>query len=196
MASKTIQTFEIKISGPVMLMHNPQLADPLNEHTKALKDLTKRRKKSDEDHIAIMATEFQGGLYYDDVMGPCIPGHMLDAVIESGARKSKLGKVFKSCVRTTDDMYQLAYKGPRKREDLWADPRFRDVRGVKVGTARVMRTRPKFKDWSVTFKVSLFPCELNPDDIENALRDGGMYAGIGDGRPRFGLFQVDSFKEL
>lgn len=190
-----IQKFNVTIEGPAMLMHNGQLADPLNEWTKALKEHTAKRKKGDEDHEKIAEVEFQGGLYFDDKLGPYIPGHMLDAVLVEGARKKKLGTIFESCVRTTLDAYPLTYEGPRTRAKLWADKKFRDRRGCGVQTSRVIRTRPKFTDWSVTFDVSLFPCEVNPSSVEQALVDAGMYVGLGDHRPRFGLFVVKSFKE-
>ena len=62
--------FLVKIQGDQLLMHNGQLADPLNEHTKRLKEFTSKKRKSDDDHIKIGEIEFQGGLYFDDTIGP------------------------------------------------------------------------------------------------------------------------------
>lgn len=191
-----IKKFQVTIAGESMLMHNGALADPLSEYAKLLKAETSKRKKSDDDHEEIARIEFQGGLYFDEKLGPVIPGHMLDAVIVNGAKKKRLGTIFESCVRTTQEVYKLDYKGPRDRDGLWADPRFRDRRGCGVQTARVIRTRPKFREWSVTFDVSLIPCELNKGNIEQAIVDAGIYYGIGDFRPRFGLFSLKSFKEV
>jgi hypothetical protein len=188
--------FQVKIAGKQLLMHNGQLADPLNEHTKALREITGKRKKSDEDHIKLAELEFQGGLYFDDQLGPYIPGHVIDATIKNGAKKKKLGTIFESCVTTSDPVgYALQYKGPRTREALWKDPRFRDRRGCGVQTSRVIRTRPKFTDWSLEFDVQVFPCELNPSDIQQAIIDAGIYVGVGDFRPRFGLFTLVEFDE-
>lgn len=191
-----IKTFQVTIAGASLLMHNGMLADPMNEYTKLLKAETSKRKKSEDDHEEIARIEFQGGLYYDEALGPVIPGFVLDSCIVSGAKKKRLGTVFESCVRTVQDVYRLDYKGPRDREGLWADPRFRDRRGCGVQTARVIRTRPKFTDWSVTFDIMLIPCELNAANIEQAIVDAGIYCGLGDFRPRFGLFAVKSFNEV
>lgn len=196
MSKETIRQFKVTIGGRQLLMHNGQLADPLNAWAKALKERTSKRKKSDEDHTAIAEAEFQGGLYFDEKLGPYIPGHVIDAALIEGAKKNKLGKVFASCVHTTDDAYALDYKGPRTRDGLWADSRFHDRRGAGVQTARVMRTRPKFTDWKLSFVVELFPSELNPTDLQNAIANAGRYVGIGDFRPRFGLFVVDAFEEI
>lgn len=188
--------FAVTIAGRSMLMRNAQLADPLNAWSKALKAETSKRKKSDTDHEKIAEIEFQGGLYFDEKAGPYIPGSMLDACISAGARKNKLGKVFESCVRASDDLYALSYKGPRTRAGLWSDPSYRDRRSCGMNAARVIRTRPKFDDWSVSLELTVFPCELNPTDLEEALRNAGAFCGIGDFRPRFGLFTVEGFKEI
>jgi hypothetical protein len=197
MATDCIRVYKCTIRGDrPLLMHNGQLADPLNPHTKALKAITGKRKKSDEDHLEMARLEFQGGLYIDEKIGPFIPGHALDSMLKEGARKKKLGTVFESCVMTSGDMFPLEYKGPRTREALWADERFRDRRGAGVQTSRVMRTRPRFDKWEVTFLVELFPCELNPTDIQQAITDAGMYVGFLDFRPKFGKFSLVNFVEM
>lgn len=194
--SDVIKPIKVTISGTVLLMHNGQLADPMNEYTKALKVETSKKKKSDDDHESIAHAEWLGGLYHDDAMGPYLPATMLDAMMISGARRAKLGKIFESCVRTPDDAYPLLYAGPRTKEALWSDPRFRDRRGVKVMSARVIRTRPKFLNWKCAFTVDLHPCELNVSDVQRAITEAGVYVGVGDFRPRCGRFVVDSFAEV
>lgn len=191
-----IRTFSVEIAGQQVLLHNGQLSDPLNPHAKALKAVTSKKNKSDDDHIKVGELEFQGSLYIDPEMGPYIPGDMLDAAIKEGARKKRLGKIFESCVTTVGSAYALQYDGPRTREGLWADPRFRDHRGVKLNKVRITRTRPKFTNWSVKFELQLFPCEINVENVKSALVDAGTYIGIGDFRPRFGLFTVKSFQEV
>lgn len=193
---ETSRYFLVKIQGDQLLMHNGQLADPLNEHTKRLKEFTSKKKKSDEDHIKIGEIEFQGGLYFDDTIGPYIPDVAIDAVLKEGAKKKRLGTIFESCVRCIDDMVPIQYKGPRTREGLWKDPKFRDRRGCGVQQARVIRTRPKFTDWSLEFTIQVFPCELNPENIRQAIKDAGTYVGLCDFRPRFGLFKLVDFKEV
>ncbi len=182
--------------GSAMLIHNGSLADPLYSYSKMLKAVTSKRQKSDADHEKMGELEFQGSLYYDDIQGPYIPGDMLDAAIQNGGKKKKLGKSIATSVRVLDDVNPLLYKGPRTRAELWADDFYRDRRPVKVTTNKVIRTRPKFTDWSLEFCVELFPCELNPDDVKQAIVDAGIYSGLGDYRPRFGLFHLISFDEV
>jgi len=184
----------VKISGSVMMMHNGQMADPLNPYAKALKALTSNRKKGDEDHESIAKCEFQGGLYFDDKMGPYLPSEAIEGALIGGAKRQKLGKAFTSAVRTADfEGYALAYEGPRTRDALWSDRRFTDRRGVVVGQARVMRTRPVFRNWSCKFRLLVEATEINIEHVRTALVDAGRYVGLGDYRPKYGLFEVTEF---
>lgn len=193
--------FRVLIAAPVptaaILIHNGALADPLYPYSKLIKSVSSKKQKSDADHERLGELEFQGSLYFDEHVGPYIPGDMLDATIKSGAKKKKLGKKIETSMRVVDQINPLIYKGPRTREELWKDLRFRDRRVVKVTTNKVVRTRPMFMDWSVDFVVELFPGgEVNPEDLKQALIDAGSYAGIGDYRPRYGLFKVVTFEEV
>ena len=85
---------------------------------------------------------------------------------------------------------KLEYEGPRKPDQLWADERFRLRAPAKVGAVRVIRTRPRFDDWSATIVVKYLPTLLNPGEIRGFLVAAGEQIGIGDWRPRFGRFQV------
>ena len=62
---------------------------------------------------------------------------------------------------------------------------------------RIMRYRPMFKSWSLTFHLE-FEDEIPADVIKEALEIAGKYVGIGDWRPekkgKFGKFQVVKFK--
>jgi hypothetical protein len=49
-----METITFKIRGESqLLMHNGQLADPLNPYTKAMKSLTSKRKKTDSEIISV-----------------------------------------------------------------------------------------------------------------------------------------------
>lgn len=189
--------FKVKIVGKKLLMHNGQLADPLNEYTKALKAVSKKKNKSDEDHLAVAKAEFQGGLYHDNDMGPYIPGDWLQSALIQGSKAVKLGKKFSASVVVPEEKIKLIYTGPREREALFANPNFIDRRAVRVQMAKVMRTRPVFRDWSATFEIEVFDGAVNGDEVEAALVQAGLFIGIGDGRPRLGgKFAIEEFEEI
>lgn len=203
-----MKTFKAVISGPALLMHNGRLANPIDPFTKALKESTGKKKKSDADHEEVSKREFQGGLYHDDDLGPYLPVEALQAMLVEGARKSKQGRDFVSVsarglTEATEDRIPLEYKGPRKRDELWNDKAFVHTVGVKVTTSRVMRTRPIFKKWKASFAIEIEDdATVNPADVERALTVAGRMVGLGDWRPgsprggRHGRFIVEEFKEV
>ncbi len=187
-----METIKLKITGTrPLLMHADIFADPLNPLTKAHKVLTGKRKKTDDDHEAIAKSEWRGGMYYDDDLGPYVPGVMLEAAMISGGKLSKLGAQLKRSVEVINEQCKLEYEGPRKVEALWAKG-FYDARSVKVTTSRIMRYRPIFKGWHVVCEVAYDPESIDRADVIKCFKDAGQYCGIGDYRPKFGRFSVEA----
>ena len=70
-----MKQLKVKITGvSPLLMHSDRFANPLDKATKAHKELTAKRKKTDADHEAIAKSEWLGSLYWRDDIGPFIPG--------------------------------------------------------------------------------------------------------------------------
>lgn len=179
-----------------MLLHNGQLANPLNPFSKAIKAVTSKRKKSDEDFEEVSRLEFLGGLYYDDEIGVFIPAVNIDASIRDGAKILKRGKDIQRGSQVIGDKWKLGYEGPKKAEDLQRDQRFVDIRGVGVNTSRVQRTRPIFNSWHLSFVVSYDEGVFNADDYKSCVEVTGRLTGMCDGRPRWGKFQIEKVEDL
>jgi copper chaperone CopZ len=185
-----LQEMSVEIRGvSPLLMHNGQTADPLNKFTKQMKAITGKRKKTEEDYAEMSKIEWHAGLYVDKAGDLIIPSTLLEASIQDGAKKSKLGKAFKSAVFINDDA-KLDIGTKKKAVDLWGDDNYRDVRGVRVGQSRVMRTRPVFNSWSCKFTLYFDDEQVNDTDVVRAIEDAGSKSGLGDFRPRFGRFEV------
>lgn len=185
-----LNTIKVRITGTrPLLMHSDKFADPLNPLTKAHKELTGKRKKTDEDHEAIAKSEWLGGLYIDS-KGPYLPGVNVEAAMIGGGKLSKLGTQLKRSVEVMDEKCYLEYSGPKSAEKLW-DAGFYDARSVKVQTARLMRYRPMFREWSCLVEVAFDPDSINREQVIKCLEDGGQYCGVGDYRPKFGRFTVE-----
>jgi len=186
-----METLKFKIKGVVpMLMHNGQLASPLNYYAKEIKKISGKRKKTEEDHENMALLEARGGLYYDDDLGVYVPGENIEATLVSAAKLQKLGTTFKRGARIIEPKCPLIYDGPQDAEKLVKNPDFTHSAIVKVGMARILRTRPKFDDWSLEFTVGYFPDQLDKDTIIRIVEDAGDLIGLNDWRPRFGLFQM------
>jgi hypothetical protein len=173
-----------------LLMHNGQLANPLNPLVKEMKQHTGQRKKTDETYEEISRLEFKAGLYLNENGDVIIPSEVIESCLVDGAKKSKLGKQFKSAICVTDAVL-LQYGPPKTVDEMWADPaKFVDVRACKVGQARVMRTRPIFRNWGITFEVLYDSEQVNEENILRAVEDAGRQVGMCDFRPKFGRFQI------
>lgn len=183
--------FTLTITGTKpLLMHNSQLSDPLNRWAREMKKLSGKRTKTDEDHLELARLEFFGGLYFDDDLGPVMPSQNLEAAITDGAKRTKQGKNVGRGLFITDLVTPIVYAGPRDLDALWGDGESEYVHraSVKVGTSRVMRTRPIFRQWVLEADGFFDDQIFNLETVEQILTDAGSYAGLGDWRPRFGTF--------
>lgn len=187
-------TLTAKIVGvSPLLMHNAQLANPLNQFAKAMKEITGKRKKTDYDLERLAKLEFIGGMYVNEKGSPAIPGECIEGMLRDGAKKTKQGKDVQ-CGIISDGIWPLIYDGPKDVEKLWEDERFRDYRGCRVKQSRIMRMRPKFAAWSLVFEIAFQDEVTNKATVIKWLEDAGQFVGLCDFRPKFGRFEVESVK--
>jgi hypothetical protein len=187
----SMEMLNIRITGTSpLMMHSDRLANPLLPETKAHKELTGKRKKTDDDHLAIARSEFVSGAYFDEKTGFFVPGQNFDATFWAGAKLQKLGVHWKRGAMVMTDKAKLEFDGPDTPAKLWEDTRFVDCRGVKVGQAKIMRYRPIFLDWAVTLEVVVNPDVLDLKEAKKAISDAGKLIGVCEYRPRFGRFEV------
>jgi hypothetical protein len=186
------EKFEVKFIGEkTLIMHNTRLANPFDPLTREYKILTKKKAKTDEDLMKIAHIEFEAGLYWDYKLNrPFIPAHMIDAVLLNGAKKNKLGVQAKTAIEIIEEKPEFIHFGPKTIEDLWENDEYRDVRFMVVNRARILRTRPRFERWSVTFIAELDTSVMTPQDFLTVVSNAGQ-CGIGDSHPRYGRFIAD-----
>lgn len=187
------ETVKVRITmrgTSTLLMHNAQLSDPLNVHTQALKTVSKKRIKTDDDHLEMGRLKFMGSLYWDEESGPYIPGANIHACLIEAAKMTRQGPAAKRGIVIPDEVNPLAYTGPREPDALWADKNFRSRLSVKVTTSRVMRTRPQFRQWAVEADALLDVTQIDLGTITQIASTAGLMIGLGDYRPRFGRFDA------
>ena len=174
-----------------MIPHNGQLADPLNEWTKKISAISSKRHKVESDLEEMARLEFLGSLYLNGGE-PCIPQTVIEGCLvgKGGAsRKLRAGVTVQAAVFCEGPL-PLEYDGPRAPLDLWADARFRLRVAVKVGQAKVMRTRPIFEEWAASGSLAYNPDLVNAESLRDWLKLAGSEVGIMDWRPKFGRFTV------
>lgn len=191
---------EVEIVGDVpILLHSAQTLDPLDEMTKAMKRITSKAKKSDDDIIELRRLEWLAGLY---VSGGkiCMPFDNLHACLRRGASSDKGGmSLVDGCVFPVDadGSFPIRFDGDKlAMEALYADKRFVLAKRTTVNRKGVFRVRPRIPaGWSITMRFGVFR-ELTLDRVESWMARAGSRIGLCDWRPRYGRFSVKSFREV
>ncbi len=181
--------FTITLTGirPV-LMHSARLANPLDKTVKAMKAISKKKTKTDDDHEEMARLEFSGSLYIHDKLGPYIPGENIERCLVDAAKITRQGTALTRALFIETDLNALIYSGPRDTDGLWNDENFRHVASVKVQQNRVMRTRPQFREWQVTANGVLDTGVVSEEELKAIADTAGQMIGLGDYRPRYGRF--------
>lgn len=171
-----------------LLMHSDRLSDPLDPSAIALREVTSKRKKTDDDHREMARLEWRGSLYWSERSGTFIPGRNIEKCLIEGARISRLGRQVERGLFVLTNEARLQYDGPQDPDALWLDERFRDRRSVGVTRSRVMRTRPIFPEWSLEVEAELDTSVLGLEELRRIASEAGRQVGLGDFRPRYGRF--------
>lgn len=183
------KSLKFKITGESpLLLHNGQTADPLNPFAQAMKKITGKRTKTEDDYRELAKIEWMASLYLKDKK-VCIPGMVFEACLADAARKSRRGKLALSGLFVPEDS-PLVYDGPSNIEKLWEDEKFRLTCLVRVQKNRIVRTRAMFPAWSATIVVNYDPKVLNESDVREIVNTAGE-CGLCDWRPKFGRFSVE-----
>ena len=187
-----------------ILLHNGQTADPRNTYAKQMKQISSKRKKTDADLDQLARVEWFAGLYIgkqaDGSATTVIPAHVLESCFVAGAKKSKRGVQAKSGL-FVDSQAVLDFEGKpegnltaealqESLDALYEGGEHHLTVGVKVSTSKVMRTRPKFSNWSATCVIEYDDAVLTFADVKDVIEDAGNLVGVGDWRPKFGRFEA------
>jgi hypothetical protein len=192
----------VELTGVVaVLVQNKRMADPLDSATQRLNELVRgkaAKDRTEEDIIAIAHAEFDGSIYWDPALGPYAPTEWLEASLKKGAHMAKKnsGPTLQRALLFTDDKVALEYDGPRKMDELWKDENYRFttlVRNPSSG-ARVLRTRPMFREWSLTADAHLDTALVELPTLIKAGTMAGLYIGIGSWRPKYGRFTFNAYE--
>lgn len=180
---KVVLSFDgrAEVNGSPLLCHNERLADPLDPAARAVAEIAGKRKKTEAEHLELARREFIGGLYTNG-NGPMVPAGNILRCIEGGARRIKKGRDVNRGIVPLAEHADLIYDGPRDEDGLWKGE-FWLRKGVGVGTKRVMRTRPCFKDWRLELPIEVDPDIWDLHTLQEVCELAGKYEGLGDMRP-------------
>jgi hypothetical protein len=197
-----MRKFKITVTGVTdLVMHNGRLAIPTDRATREVSEAFKQYKaaKTDAAFDALSRAEFLGGIYYMDGLGPYWPSDNFHSSLKQAGKKRKQSGS-KATLRNpvaggllwTSEVNPLVYaafggrSAPRSAEELWKDENYRFVKAVRVGAAKVVRTRPVFRDWRFDLEGTIDTEVLDFADLEAVLKIAGQVIGLGEWRPEKG----------
>lgn len=202
--TNAIISFSVRGTTPLM-MHQMSLETTLgliNRSSKQKKDIT-LMEKADE------------GIYRDPATGRIvIPSMCLQACLTEAGRQVTYEKKSMLSTKETskvpavldfrDALYPLTPNPEPNGQDgdgkLWVIDTRRGLLRNGASKVAVGIVRAKFPDWGFTGEIHYDPTDLKigPDKIQELLRIGGRYIGIGSFRPtcrgNFGQFKTTAFK--
>lgn len=186
-----MEILKVKLTGIVpLVVHCGQLANPMNPIVKAIKVITGKRKKTDEDILEIARLEWLGSLYLNADKQYVLPGVGIESAVKDAAKMSKLGRVINRAVMVPADPLIEFPMMKLSPDALWEREEHRLQKMMKVGTSKVLRTVPQFPVWSVDVELSYLPDQIDRQTLLNVLGDCGRLNGMFEYRPHWGRFQV------
>ncbi len=178
-----MKTIKVKIKGTApLLMHKMSSADEAQMASKIKKSVGQKKGDNPADFLYL----------HEEVI--CQPAeHIYQAIVKrlSGYKIQGQGKktykdLGKGCIQVYPEMI------PHLKADWVPDERTVVVPATR---GRILRIRPRFNDWELAFNIRIINDDMPSDVVKLCLDDAGREGGIGDYRPRFGLFMVTEFIE-
>ena len=187
-----MSTVRVTLTGTMpLLLHNGRLANPIDPHTRAVKALTAKRSKTDEDLALILRAEARGAAYEtpDNLLG--IPDANVWRSIQEAAKAYKRGAdVSRAVIYDPVRVAPVLVDGEAVDVDeyLAADISHIDYRPVGVNGRSVMRARPIIASWSSAHDFDVYTDIVMVEDLVEFVERAGRLHGVGDHRPQYGRF--------
>jgi hypothetical protein len=179
-----------------MLQHNGRLANPIDPYVRELKKWTGKRKKTDEDHAAIMELEARASVYETDDGLLGLPTDNVWRCLYDAATAFKRGADLKRALIPDGLVAPIEIDGLTVGVDVFLkDSNHIDYRSVAVQRNRTMRARPIVPTgWQSIHTFDLLTDIVDEETLIPILERAGRVVGVGDFRPRFGTFLAEVVK--
>lgn len=189
-----MQSIKFKMTGvcPLML-NNPQTVNPMNEYSKALKELTSKRSKTDEDQNEIFHLKFLASCYVNNKGQYIIPANMIMKSFQAASKENRLGAKFERSVFVFNDSLLKFDENGCSPEELWQNfsDKYVDIRPVGVQKAKIVTARMIVPKWSLEGELFYDDSQLNKSEIILAMQNAGSRYGIGTYRACYGRYQIE-----
>ncbi|MCM1295390.1 MAG: hypothetical protein NC311_07585 [Muribaculaceae bacterium] len=190
-----MKSIKFRLNGMMPLMlNNPRTVNPFDEYSKKMKEITAKRKKTDDDLEQLMKLKFLASLYVNSKGEYFIPSEHIANAMTAAAKEKKLGAKFTRSVQVIGDSILKFKDADKTPEQLYELQIYVDIRAVGIMKAKVTTARAIIPEWSLETEVWYDETQLDESDIVTAMEIGGMRYGIGTYRKRYGKFKAEKIK--
>lgn len=175
-----------------LLLHNVDLANPLNPYSRQMADLrgTPSKRRTEKWHEEMSKAQFMGAFYEGDPIS--IPAENLRRSIISAAKVSRMGTAVLRALTVVTPSVPIVYDGPKTRDGLW-DAGWHLTRMIRGTGGASPTTWPKFDNWAVRVPFDLDETVLNLRDLDELVKRAGKIEGLGASRKQgYGRYQGEA----
>jgi hypothetical protein len=168
-----------------LLLHNVDLANPLNPWSKKMSELRgiPSKRRTEKWHEEMAYANFMGAFYdIPEVEGIAIPSENLRRSIVSAAKINRLGTAVLRALSVTSAAVPLIFSGPKQPQQLWDDGKYHLTRMIRGSGGASPTTFPIFREWAVRVPFDLDESVLNTSDLREVAERAGRIEGLGASR--------------
>ena len=175
-----------------LLLHNVDLANPLNPWARKMADLrgTPSKRRTEKWHEEMAYANFMGAFYdIPGVEGVAIPAENVRRSIIDAAKAQRLGTQVLRSLMVTVAAVPVIYDGPKTPQEMWESGKWHLTRMIRGTGGASPTTYPIFRDWAVKVPFDLDETLLNVRDLTEIAERAGRIEGLGASRKQgYGRF--------
>jgi len=175
-----------------LLLHNVDLANPLNPWARKMTDLrgTPSKRRTEKWHEEMAYVSFMGAFYdIPGVSGVAIPAENVRRSIIDAAKAQRLGTQVLRSLMVTVAAIPLIYDGPKTPQEMWDAGKWHLTRMIRGTGGASPTTYPIFREWAVKAPFELDETLLNVRDLTEIVERAGRIEGLGASRKQgYGRF--------
>lgn len=182
-----MKKFQVEVKGIVPLLQARHLTPDEERKITELKESKKKKRGFTDKEQYDLHSYKKGSKFYQ-------PSEMIEAAMTKAAVNFRMEgkKSYKDVINggILVEPIEIIHKNQKFVMDArWGkNP---NTRGA------VWVVRPRIDDWTLNFQINLLQDErVTADVLKEILEYAGLYVGIGAWRPKYGRFEVTSFKEI
>lgn len=183
-----MKKFNVSVKGLVPLLQARHLTPNEEEAITNLKQgKQKKRDVTDQEQFDVHAYKNKDSKFYQ-------PSEMFEAAMAKAATSFKMEgkKSYKDVIKGGIIVNPIEII--HKNQKFIIDARW----GKNPNTrGAIWVVRPRIDEWELNFSIDLLQDErVSETTLKEILAYAGLYVGVGAWRPKFGRFEITSFKEV